>query len=135
MLEKKISGKIYKSKKILFSIILGQSSNSNPQKAISNTAALLAPESTQYSIEPESGENLAITRNEGSHSGLPSIEEDGTPSLDKVGGHAENYFQRINRENKEYQESLKNYFDSYFKNMKEEEAVQFGLFKTSRLKR
>jgi len=45
----------------------------------------------------------------------------------------ENYFQRINRENKEYQETLKHYFDSYFKNMKEEEVQQYGLFKTSKL--
>lgn len=63
----------------------------------------------------------------------------------------ENYFQKINRENREYQETLKHYFDNYFDKIREKETHQYGpiendlteqqivsnafpsLFKTSRL--
>jgi len=56
-------------------------------------------------------------------SGSLGIVQEAVPALKQRAKNpkTENYFERINRENREYLESLKHYFDNYFEKIKDKD--------------
>ena len=101
--------------------------------------------------QSKSENNIQAIEYHNNQGGLEAIEEGVSKPKKIKKPKDENYFQKINRENREYQDNLKKYFDSYFDKVREKETQKYepiectyteeeivgnefpSLFKTSRL--